>query len=123
MIWRPPRYTRTATLFPYTTLFRSPQCFVAYTIKGFGTPLAGHKDNHSGLMNPEQMAAFKKTMGIPDGAEWDRFAGLEADPEALQAFLDSVPFARSEEHTSELQSLMRSSYAVFCLKKNNEHIA
>src|SRR3546814_1195692 len=52
-----------------------PQCFVAYTVKGFGTPLAGHKDNHAGLMNPEQMAAFKKTMGIPDGAvSWRRIA-------------------------------------------------
>ena len=70
-----------------------PQCFVAYTIKGFGLPLAGHKDNHAGLMNPRQMAAFKAAMRIPDGAEWDPYAGLDIDRESLDAFLDEVPFA------------------------------
>ena len=70
-----------------------PQCFVAYTIKGFGLPLAGHKDNHAGLMNPQQMAAFKAAMRIPDGAEWDLYAGLDIDRESLDAFLDEVPFA------------------------------
>ncbi len=70
-----------------------PQCFVAYTIKGFGTPLQGHRDNHSGLMNPEQMEAFRTQMGIPEGHEWDVFAGLDSDPETLQSLLDSVPFS------------------------------
>ena len=49
----------------------TPQCFVAYTIKGYNTPLAGHKDNHSGLMNLEQMDAFKIAHDIRDGHEWD----------------------------------------------------
>ncbi len=70
-----------------------PTCFIAYTIKGLGLPFAGHKDNHAGLMNPEQMAEFKRANRIPDGAEWDRFAGLELPAEALQDFLDRVPFA------------------------------
>ena len=69
-----------------------PQCFVAYTIKGYGLPLAGHKDNHAGLMNPQQMDGFRKAMRIPEGAEWEPFAGLEADREALQVFLSEVPF-------------------------------
>jgi pyruvate dehydrogenase E1 component len=68
-------------------------CFVVYTIKGFGLPFAGHKDNHAGLMNPEQMAAFKAENRIADGAEWDRFAGLDLPPAELQRFLDAVPFA------------------------------
>ena len=53
-----------------------PTCFIAYTIKGRGLPFAGHKDNHSGLMTVEQMAGFKQGMGIADGQEWEKFAGL-----------------------------------------------
>ncbi len=70
-----------------------PQCFVAYTIKGFGMPLQGHKDNHAGLMSPAQMTEFKEHMGIPDGAEWDPHAGLDATPDAISEFLEQVPFA------------------------------
>lgn len=70
-----------------------PTCFVAYTVKGHGLPFAGHKDNHAGLMNPDQMAAFQIQNAVPKGAEWDRFSGLEMPEETLQAFLDQVPFA------------------------------
>lgn len=70
-----------------------PVCFLAYTIKGWGTPLAGHKDNHSGLMTKAQMADWKARMGVPAGEEWERFAGL-ADPEPLTAFLAGAPFFR-----------------------------
>ncbi len=69
-----------------------PTCFIAYTIKGQGLPFAGHKDNHSGLMTLDQMAGFKKGMGIEDGREWERFAGLTAPPAELQAFLEQAPF-------------------------------
>jgi pyruvate dehydrogenase E1 component len=72
-----------------------PTCFIAYTIKGFGLPFAGHKDNHAGLMNRDQMAVFRRSMGIDDGAEWDRFAGLDIPSERFKAFLDTVPLARS----------------------------
>jgi pyruvate dehydrogenase E1 component len=70
-----------------------PTCFVAYTVKGYGLPFAGHKDNHAGLMNPDQMAEFQRRNGVPEGAEWERFAGLELPAEELQAFLDEVAFA------------------------------
>jgi pyruvate dehydrogenase E1 component len=70
-----------------------PTCFIAYTIKGFGLPFAGHKDNHAGLMNPDQMALFKEQMRIPAGGEWDRFAGLDLDRAVLEDFLARVPFA------------------------------
>ena len=70
----------------------TPTCFIAYTIKGQGLPFAGHKDNHSGLMTLDQMAGFKKGMGIEDGQEWEKFAGLTASPTDLQAFLDAAPF-------------------------------
>jgi pyruvate dehydrogenase E1 component len=69
-----------------------PTCFIAYTIKGIGLPFAGHKDNHAGLMNKDQMAFFRGQMRIADGAEWDRFAGLELSPERLERFLSAVPF-------------------------------
>jgi len=71
-----------------------PVVFIAYTIKGWGTPLAGHKDNHAGLMTPAQMADFQRRMGIRAGHEWDRFEGLEPSAGDLQAFLDRVPFAQ-----------------------------
>ncbi|MDE0256298.1 MAG: transketolase [Rhodospirillaceae bacterium] len=70
-----------------------PTCFIAYTIKGFGLPFEGHKDNHAGLMNEAQIFGFREESGIAPGEEWDRFAGLDVDPEDLRAFLDSVPFA------------------------------
>ncbi len=70
-----------------------PTCFIAYTIKGLGLPFAGHKDNHAGLMNPAQMDEFKRLNAIPEGAEWDRFAGLDLPAETVQTFLDEVPFA------------------------------
>ncbi len=71
-----------------------PTCFIAYTIKGFGLPFAGHKDNHAGLMNRDQMAAFRRQMKVPEGAEWDRFAGLDVPADRLEAFLAEVPLAR-----------------------------
>jgi len=72
-----------------------PTCFIAYTIKGFGLPLAGHKDNHAGLMNPAQMASFQTAMGVPEGQEWEPFSGLDLPAEELSAFLRAVPLAAS----------------------------
>ncbi|GAB2174636.1 transketolase [Dongia sp. agr-C8] len=71
-----------------------PTCFIAYTIKGFGLPLAGHKDNHSGLMTPAQMENFRTAMNVREGHEWDRFEGLTASHAVLQAYLDRTPFAQ-----------------------------
>jgi pyruvate dehydrogenase E1 component len=72
-----------------------PVCFIAYTIKGAGLPLAGHKDNHSGLLTPAQMEAFRAAQNIRPGHEWDRFEGLVVPPERLIAFLETVPFAQN----------------------------
>ena len=68
-----------------------PVCILAYTIKGWGTPIAGHKDNHGGLMTKTQFDAWQDHMGVPKGQEWDRLATI-ADPTAFQHWLDSVPF-------------------------------
>lgn len=68
-----------------------PTCFLAYTIKGWGTPIAGHKDNHGGLMNNQQFAAWQAHMGIESGEEWEPMATVD-DPNALQEFLSKVPF-------------------------------
>jgi pyruvate dehydrogenase E1 component len=70
-----------------------PTCFIAYTIKGFGLPFAGHKDNHAGLMNEAQMAVFQRAMAVPEGQEWDRFAGLDLPADVLEQFLARVAFA------------------------------
>lgn len=53
-----------------------PTLFIAYTVKGYGLPLAGHKDNHSGMMNPAQIEQLRISMGVESGQEWDPFAGL-----------------------------------------------
>src|SRR3546814_1578429 len=116
MIRRPPRSTRTDTLFPYTTLFRS-------SLGRFRIPGDMRRD----LEADEAVAAFGRVidqaqqvrgrLGVADremfidsGNGGDRGVIIGAAGDCL--FED-----RSEEHTSELQSLMRNSYAVFCLKK------
>ena len=70
----------------------TPTCFIAYTIKGFGLPLQGHKDNHSGLLTPDQMDAFRTVNGIAAGDEWEPFAGLGLPDDELREFLGTVPF-------------------------------
>jgi pyruvate dehydrogenase E1 component len=72
-----------------------PVCFIAYTIKGYGLPFAGHKDNHAGLMTPAQMETFRQAMDIRPGHEWDRFEGLRQPEADIAAFLDRVPFAQA----------------------------
>ena len=72
-----------------------PTCFIAYTIKGYGLPFAGHKDNHAGLMNPGQMEAYRASVGIRPGEEWDLAAGLETAPEQMQHVIENSPFYRS----------------------------
>jgi pyruvate dehydrogenase E1 component len=73
-----------------------PTCFICYTIKGFGLPFAGHKDNHAGLMTPAQMEALRAAMNVRSGHEWDRFEGLAPPSDRIQDFLDRVPFAARE---------------------------
>jgi len=71
-----------------------PVCFLCYTVKGFGLPLAGHKDNHAGLMNEAQMTGLREAMNIREGAEWELFEGLDIPQDKLEAFLAAVPFAQ-----------------------------
>ena len=67
-----------------------PTLFIAYTVKGYGLPLAGHKDNHSGMMNPAQIDQLRTTMGIEAGEEWAPFAGLGGNMAAkLKNFIRS----------------------------------
>jgi pyruvate dehydrogenase E1 component len=70
-----------------------PKAILAYTIKGYGTPLAGHKDNHSGLMTPAQMEEFRARMNVRPGQEWEPFEGLAPEPARLRARLDTVAVA------------------------------
>jgi len=74
-----------------------PTCFIAYTVKGFGLPMAGHKDNHAGLMTPAQMESFRQAMNVRPGHEWDAFEGLTLPADTLKGFLARVPFAASGE--------------------------
>ena len=70
-----------------------PVCFIAYTIKGHGLPLRGHKDNHAGLMTPAQMDELRTRMNVRPGHEWQPFEGLALPAEELTRFLAGVPFA------------------------------
>ena len=72
-----------------------PTCFIAYTIKGYGLPFAGHKDNHAGLMSVEQMDELRRRHRVERGAEWERFAGLELPPDVLEEYIAGVPFAEA----------------------------
>ena len=79
-----------------------PTLFIAYTVKGYGLPLAGHKDNHSGMMNPGQIDQLRISMGIEAGEEWEPFAGLGGNMAArLKKFIeDSVLAAKPSEPVS-----------------------
>src|SRR3546814_9375119 len=115
MIRRPPRSTRTDTLFPYTTLFRSARC------DGDRLPARQDPGRIAVLRTQEarRLAADHRRQHVPQSerrrrAARDRTGAFDRRRKAVAA---KAP--RSEEHTSELQSLMRNSYAVFCLKKTN----
>src|SRR3546814_8342859 len=95
MIRRPPRSTRTDTLFPYTTLFRSQS-----------PDAAAVQFDHVAVLDAAESAMV--------GAHRQHVAGLQR--------VNAAHPLRSEEHTSELQSLMRISYAVFCLKKKHKKL-
>ena len=75
----------------------TPTCFIAYTIKGYGLPFEGHKDNHSGLTTPEQIVAFRDQMSIDEGDEWEPFAGLDVPEGELRDFLHNVPFTQATD--------------------------
>src|SRR3546814_7605593 len=102
MIRRPPRSTRTDTLFPYTTLFRS---------RHHHDRRCGARARHDGGLSPNRVAGAQGLAYVDDRAMGGHRAQRPERQEAARAA------GRSEEHTSELQSLMRISYAVFCLKK------
>src|SRR3546814_10908685 len=113
MILRPPRSTRTDTLFPYTTLFRSPssgrRLFTGYAIIAYSGTLSSSKP-----INNDAKCVAQASVRPPSA---DRHSSRY-----ISSFSPLKP-SRSEEHTSELQSLMRISYAVFCLKnKTTQHI-
>jgi pyruvate dehydrogenase E1 component len=71
-----------------------PHCFIAYTIKGYGLPLAGHKDNHAGILNNSQIEEYRASLGIAEGQEWDIRAGLGMTDKELTTFLSKVPYAQ-----------------------------
>src|SRR3546814_5994863 len=74
-----------------------PTLFIAYTVKGHGLPLAGHKDNHSGMMNTSQIHQLRDALGIVEGGEWEKWGGIGDNAAArLQAFVDDSPIARQQ---------------------------
>lgn len=71
-----------------------PTVFIAYTVKGYGLPFAGHKDNHAGLMNPSQIHGLRDSLGIAEGDEWNPYGGLGDNAAAeLKAFVDKSTLA------------------------------
>ena len=69
-----------------------PTVFIAYTVKGWGTPLAGHKDNHAGQMTGAQIETLRKAMKVREGHEWEQVRGAAATRATLRRFLATVPF-------------------------------
>jgi pyruvate dehydrogenase E1 component len=69
-----------------------PTLFICYTVKGFGLPLAGHKDNHAGLMTPTQMESLRLALNVRPGHEWDKWEGARLPADDLQRFVDETPF-------------------------------
>src|SRR3546814_10695340 len=120
MIRRPPRSTRTDTLFPYTTLFRSERD--AGETKRQDFTHVGRLENrhHHGLEYAVGLVGKHRRLGCvviaADGQYAPQWGGAQhvGVSKDLARAVDAI---RSEEHTSELQSLMRISYAVFCLKQ------
>src|SRR3546814_19248982 len=113
MIRRPPRSTRTDTLFPDTTLFRS---FATLVANGYAVRITGQDSGRGTFSHRHAVLHDQKRERWDDGT----YVPLQnvSDGQAPFTVIDSV--LRSEEHTSELQSLMRISYAVFCLKKKTK---
>src|SRR3546814_5712178 len=127
MIRRPPRSTRTDTLFPYTTLFRSAEAAVRARVAAKTTASAAIAERHGGIAVAVDLAAIilralrlvgQQVIGLGDVGEFLRRLGIVLVLVGVQ-FLGELAI-RSEEHTSELQSLMRNSYAVFCLKQKRK---
>src|SRR3546814_9718191 len=116
MIRRPPRSTRTDTLFPYTTLFRSRRCRDYSCVS---TPLLSP---NSGLATTVFYRLRMCNLELPSSSrnESNHRPNLASQREDKNVEQIHPDHRRSEEHTSELQSLMRISYAVFCLKKNTK---
>jgi pyruvate dehydrogenase E1 component len=75
----------------------TPTLFIAYTVKGYGLPFAGHKDNHAGLMNPSQIEGLRDSLGIAAGEEWEPYAGLGDNAAAsLRALVKASPLAKAK---------------------------
>src|SRR3546814_3593751 len=115
MIRRPPRSTRTDTLFPYTTLFRSdePGSGTLINVRNLLAAYGMQDSDLRGVYIKPDLAMSRMVAG-----KLDAFFILAGWP--AKSVADAVGAGRSEEHTSELQSLMRISYAVFCLKKKKQ---
>ena len=79
----------------------TPTLFIAYTVKGYGLPFAGHKDNHSGLMTPTQIDGFREQLGIRAGEEWEPWAGLGDNVAAtVRALVETCTIARTKSLVS-----------------------
>ncbi len=87
----------------------TPTCFVAYTIKGYGLPIAGHKDNHAGIMTGDQINLFKNNNGIRDGEEWALFSGAKIDEDRLTEYLKGVSFASRSKTTKKIPEIQIES--------------
>lgn len=69
-----------------------PTLFICYTVKGYGLPLAGHKDNHAGLLTPAQMEKWRETMNVPEGREWEPWVGTRMPRARLEKVVAEAPF-------------------------------
>src|SRR3546814_2812639 len=128
---RPPRSTRTDTLLPYTTLFRSPTTItpIAASDSARVSPwqkpqVAAEGAKAIGQRTPALWHCARRARALPKRQSWPIATAAQSSEYGRRIApprCKNPALSRSEEHTSELQSLMRISYAVFCLKKKQNH--
>lgn len=96
-----------------------PTLFICYTIKGHGLPLAGHKDNHAGLMTPKQIDVLRKRLNVREGHEWEKWEGVEGDERSLEMLIENTAFfARGQRRLASPKVAVPEQFPVPKTKNN-----
>jgi pyruvate dehydrogenase E1 component len=102
----------------------TPRCFIAYTIKGWGTPLSGHRDNHAGLMTEAQIDQLRAACGVAPGEEWELLAGLApARRSELAAYIERVPWRQKALAAPRRPALIKGEIAAPAQRRTSTQAA
>ncbi len=102
----------------------TPRCFIAYSIKGYGTPLAGHRDNHAGLMTPAQIEVLRQSCRVPEGEEWEPLAGLSPQRKTqVSAYLEQVAWRKRAIGHTRQPALIKGDITLPSAKRSSTQTA